>query len=198
VSDTVVADSPTFHYVPPLAAHGAQRVIVKPNLGYPVPAPVTVGLPVLREVLLGIRRVAPRAEIVILEGVCTKVTFAEVMSRLGVNRLLAELADPGLRLLDADTLSHKAYSNTSRQPQRFDRMQAPALLEEADCRVSVAGFQAHDAQGTPAHQRRHQKSLRTLSARRLSRPQPACPRAAPRAGRAACPGGCLFHPWRTV
>jgi hypothetical protein len=110
VSDTVVADSPTFHYVPPLAAHGAQRVIVKPNLGYPVPAPVTVGLPVLREVLLGIRRVAPQAEIVILEGVCTKVTFAEVMARLGVNRLLAELADPGLRLLDADTLPHRAYS----------------------------------------------------------------------------------------
>ncbi len=149
MTDTAVADSPTFHYVPPPAAYGAQRVIVKPNLGYPVPAPVTVGLPVLREVLLGIRRVAPRAEIVILEGVCTKVTFAEVMARLGVNRLLAELADPGLRLLDADTLPHRAYDNTSRQPQRFARMQAPALLEEADCRVSVAGFKRTTLKGRP-------------------------------------------------
>ncbi|AEP10989.1 DUF362 domain-containing protein [Chloracidobacterium thermophilum] len=149
MTDITVADSPSFHYVPPPAAHGAQRVIVKPNLGYPVPAPVTVGLPVLREVLLGIRRVAPRAEIVILEGVCTRVTFAEVMARLGVNRLLAELDDPGLRLLDADTLPHKTYSNTFRQPQRFDRMQAPALLEEADCRVSVAGFKRTTLKGRP-------------------------------------------------
>jgi uncharacterized protein (DUF362 family) len=146
---TIIATSSAFRYLPPREAHGAQRVIVKPNLGYPVPAPVTVGLPVLREVLVGIRRVAPRAEIVILEGVCTKVTFTEVMARLGINQLLAELDDPGLRLLDADTLPHKAYANTSLQPQRFTQMQAPALLEEADCRISVAGFKRTMLKGRP-------------------------------------------------
>ncbi|MGQ9896944.1 MAG: DUF362 domain-containing protein [Acidobacteriota bacterium] len=146
---TVAADNATFYYTPPPAAHRAQRVIVKPNLGYPVPAPVTVGLPVLREVLRGIRRVAPQADIVILEGVCTKVAFADVMACLGVNQLLAELADPGVRLVDADTLPPKPYPNTAERPQRFVQMQAPALLEEADCRISVASFKRTTLKGRP-------------------------------------------------
>ncbi len=137
---TVVADSAGFQYAPPKAARGARRIIVKPNLGYPTPAPATVGLAALREVLVGLRRVAPRAEIILLEGVCVKVSFAEVMARLGVTQLLAELDDPAIRLLDADTLPSKPYPNRSPAPERFAEMRAPALLEEADCRLSVAAF----------------------------------------------------------
>ncbi|OYT73841.1 MAG: hypothetical protein CFK52_00325 [Chloracidobacterium sp. CP2_5A] len=137
---TSVADSVAFQYAPPKAAHGARRIIVKPNLGYPVPAPVTVGLPVLRAVLTGLRRVAPRAEIILLEGVCTKVSFSEVMARLGINQLLAELDDPEIRLLDADALPGRPYPNQSPKPERFAEMYAPALLDEADCRLSVAAF----------------------------------------------------------
>lgn len=137
---TLIADSAAFRYAPPKAAHGARRIIVKPNLGYPTPAPATVGLPVLREVLTGLRRVAPQADIVVLEGVCTKVGFAEVMARLGVTQMLAALNDPKIRLLDADALPGKPYPNRSPQPERFAEMHAPALLDEADCRVSVAAF----------------------------------------------------------
>ncbi|MCS7078704.1 MAG: DUF362 domain-containing protein [Chloracidobacterium sp.] len=137
---TVVADSPTFQYAPPQAAYGARCIIVKPNLGYPTPAPVTVSLPVLRAVLMGLRCAAPRAEIILLEGVCTKVGFAEVMTQLGVSRLLTELNDPDVRLLDADTLPSKPYPNQSPTPERFSEMHAPALLDDADCRLSVAAF----------------------------------------------------------
>ncbi|QUW03188.1 DUF362 domain-containing protein [Chloracidobacterium validum] len=144
-----VAASEAFHYTPPAAAHGARRVIIKPNLGYPVAAPVTVGLPVLREVVLGVRRVAPQAEIILLEGVCTKTPFAEVMARLGVNQMLAELADANVRLVDADTLPAKPYRNTAAHPQRFTEMHAPALLDEADCRLSVAAFKRTTLKARP-------------------------------------------------
>ncbi len=43
--------SDRFEYVPPIAAHKAQRILVKPDLGYPVGPPATVGMAVLGEVV---------------------------------------------------------------------------------------------------------------------------------------------------
>ena len=44
VKNSAMAD---FVYQPPPAAVTAKRILIKPNLGYPVPPPVTVSLPVL-------------------------------------------------------------------------------------------------------------------------------------------------------
>ena len=46
-----VSDFNNFAYLPPAAAHGARRILIKPNLGYPFPSPVTVSLPVLDRVI---------------------------------------------------------------------------------------------------------------------------------------------------
>jgi uncharacterized protein (DUF362 family) len=145
----IVADSRAFHYDPPAAARNARRILVKPNLGYAAGPPITVGPPVLRAVLDGLRRVAPQAEIFLVEGVCVKTPFSEVMKTLGVARLLADLNDPRVTLLDADALETKAYPNTAPSVQRFAELHAPALLDEVDCRISVACLKRTLLNGKP-------------------------------------------------
>ncbi len=131
-----VAQTAQFLYEPPAAAHGAARIVVKPNLGYPVGPPVTVSMGVLDAVLQGLRRVSPNAEILIVEGVCSATPLSEIASRNGLYGLL----DEGMQLLDADQLPLRDYPNRSPQPVRFASMLAPALLSEVDCCISVGAF----------------------------------------------------------
>jgi hypothetical protein len=141
----VAVPSDRFHYTPPPAAHQARRILVKPNLGYPVGPPATVGLPVLGEVLVGLRRHSPQAEIFVVEGVCSKVAFDSIMARLGVPSLLGE----GIHLLNADALELAEYPNRSSQPVRFKTMWAPQLLQEVDCCISVSAFKRTQLKGAP-------------------------------------------------
>jgi len=131
-----VAQTEQFIYTPPAKAIAAQRILVKPNLGYPVAAPVTVSIKVLGAVLRGLRAVNPQAEILIVEGVCSPVPLSEIAAKLGVYALL----DQGMQLLDADQLAIAEYPNLSPAPVRFSSMFAPALLREVDLRISVGGL----------------------------------------------------------
>jgi hypothetical protein len=123
-------------YKPPESALTARRILVKPNLGYPVGPPVTVSMKVLGDVLQGLRTVNPHAEILIVEGVCSAVSLADIASR---NGLYAHM-DEGMQLLDADELPLVEYPNYSPQPVRFKSMLAPALLREVDCCLSIGAF----------------------------------------------------------
>ncbi len=125
-----------FVYTPPTAAINAQTILIKPNLGYPVGPPATVSMTVLQQVLLGLRQASPRAEIFIVEGVCSKVPFADSMDKLGVYDLL----DEKMQLLDADTLELLEYPNRAANPVRFKTLWAPKLLQTVDCRISVGAF----------------------------------------------------------
>ncbi|MEO1296205.1 MAG: DUF362 domain-containing protein, partial [Cyanobacteria bacterium J06636_16] len=98
-TDVCVAATASFTYTPPPTAINANQILVKPNLGYPVGPPATVSMAVLQRVLQGLRQASPHAEILIVEGVCSKVSFSDIMGKLGVYRLL----DEGMQLLDADT-----------------------------------------------------------------------------------------------
>ncbi len=131
-----VCPTASFEYQPPAAAFGAERILVKPNLGYPAAPPVTVSMPVLSAVLRGLRQASPKAEILIVEGVCSPVSLAKIAARHGLYALL----DDQMQLLDADELPLSDYPNLSPQPVRFKSMQAPALLREVDCRISVGAF----------------------------------------------------------
>jgi hypothetical protein len=131
-----VAQTAQFQYVPPAAAHDAARILVKPNLGYPVGPPVTVSMGVLGAVLQGLRRASPNAQILIVEGVCSATPLSEIASHHG----LYDLLDEGMQLLDADRLPLQEYPNRSPQPVRFQSMLAPALLSEVDCCISVGAL----------------------------------------------------------
>lgn len=123
-------------YSPPAAAHGATRILVKPNLGYPKGPPITVGMPVLARVLQGLRQASPNAEILVVEGVCSQLSLAEIAQKNGLPGIL----DEGMTVLDADTLPCIAYPNRLSQPVRYSEMWAPQLLQEVDCRISVSAF----------------------------------------------------------
>jgi hypothetical protein len=140
-----IANTEDFIYTPPAAAIEATRILVKPNLGYPVGPPVTVSLDVLRRVLQGLRQVNPTAEILMVEGVCSKVSLAEIAELHGVSNLLHD----GIRLLNADELNCVEYVNHSPSPVRFKTLLAPKLLQEVDCRISVGAFKKTHLKGSP-------------------------------------------------
>jgi hypothetical protein len=146
MSSTVrVAKTEEFIYTPPKSAISAKRILVKPNLGYPEPPPVTVSMKVLGEVLRGLRHLNPQAEILIVEGVCSPVSLAEIADRNGLYSLL----DEGMQLLDADRLPIIEYPNLSPNPVRFQSMFAPALLKEVDCRITVGALKRTHIKGEP-------------------------------------------------
>jgi hypothetical protein len=126
----------SFVYQPPASAHNAQHILVKPNLGYPVAAPVTVSIGVLGKVLQALRQSSPNAKISIVEGVCSPVSLHDIAGKHGVYALL----DAGMELIDADTLPLIEYPNRSPTPVRFQTMWAPALLQEVDCRITIGTF----------------------------------------------------------
>ncbi|CAN1209889.1 DUF362 domain-containing protein [Tumidithrix helvetica PCC 7403] len=142
-SEVQIADTDAFIYQPPARAIAAKRILVKPNLGYPVKPPVTVSMQVLDAVLKGLRLASPKAEILIVEGVCSPVSLSEIARRHGLDELL----DDGMQLLDADTLPLVEYVNRSPQPVRFKSMFAPALLQEVDCRITIGALKRTHLKG---------------------------------------------------
>jgi uncharacterized protein (DUF362 family) len=137
------ASTADFIYSPPPAAKAAKRILIKPNLGYPVAPPVTVSMNVLGKVLQGLRENNPTAEILIVEGVCSKVSLSEIAAKNGLSVLLSE----GVRLLNADELECIEYPNYHPEPVRFKTMWAPKLLQEVDCRISVSAFKKTHLKG---------------------------------------------------
>jgi len=123
-----------FQYVPPHKALTAKTILIKPNLGYPVSHPVTIDLKVLATVLTTLRTLNPSAKIFLVEGVCAQCSLQEIASENGVTSLL----DARVSLLDADELPLKEYVNISPAPVRFQSLWAPRLIEEVDCRISLA------------------------------------------------------------
>ncbi len=100
---------------------------------------------VLGKVLQGLRAVNSTAEILIVEGVCSKVPLADIAERNGLPALLTE----GIRLLNADELACVEYPNLLPEPVRFKTMWAPQLLQEVDCRISVGAFKKTHLKGKP-------------------------------------------------
>lgn len=134
-----------FAYVPPPQAFGATRILVKPNLGYPKPAPVTVSMTVLGAVLRGLRRASPMARIVLIEGVADAQSAERIFKQLGV----LDLLDDNMRIADAESLIMYEYTNLSPNPVRFKTMTAPAYIGEYDCCISVGTFKRTLLKGQP-------------------------------------------------
>lgn len=137
------AATANFRYTPPATAYQARRILVKPNLGYPVGPPATVSMEVLGRVLQGLRAASPVAEIYIVEGVCSRVPFADILGQAGIDDLL----DEGMQVLDADSLALMEYPNQAPQPVRFRSLWAPRLLSEVDCRISVGALKRTHLKG---------------------------------------------------
>jgi uncharacterized protein (DUF362 family) len=148
---SAVRSSPSaeFRYEPPAQAGNARRILLKPNLGYPLGPPVTVSMGVLARAIAGLRRVNPSAEILIVEGVCSKVSLDQIAQITGLRALMDELGDNRLQLLNADALPLREYPNLAPEPVRFRTMWAPQLLAEVDCRISIGTLKQTQLKGEP-------------------------------------------------
>lgn len=131
---TIINTTGDFQYIPPANALAAKQILLKPNLGYPVGHPVTIDLKVLATVLQTLKELNPNAEILLVEGVCSQCSLAEI----ALKNCLTPLLDEQVRLLDADKLPLTKYQNTSPAPVRFEYLWAPKLIKEVDCRISLA------------------------------------------------------------
>lgn len=140
-----VSKSEDFVYQPPACARFSRQILIKPNIGYPVGPPATVSMEVLAKVIHGLQQANPRAKILIVEGVCSKTSFATIMAKRGVHSLLSHCVE----LWDADQLEVVEYSNQSPNPVRFASMWAPKLLQEVDCCLSVSAFKRTQLKGEP-------------------------------------------------
>lgn len=135
----------SFVYTPPEAAYGAARILVKPNLGYPARPPATVSMPILAAVLRGLRRAAPQARILVVEGACSPVNMLDIFAKLGLPQHL----DAEMRAADIEQLIMKNYPNRLPTPVKYASLTAPAYLEEFDCVISVGAFKKTMLDGQP-------------------------------------------------
>lgn len=139
------AKTESFVYVPPDAAFGATRIIIKPTIGYIKGPPVTVSMTVLGAVLRGVRRANPGARILIIEGTNGKFEPLEILKSSG----LLEIMDDNMRLANVEDLPMKPYINPLPEPYKFSEIIAPELFEEYDCRISVSAFKQATRDGNP-------------------------------------------------
>ncbi|MEM9151059.1 MAG: DUF362 domain-containing protein, partial [Cyanobacteria bacterium P01_F01_bin.3] len=98
---------------------------------------------VLSKVLTGLRTANPTAEILIVEGVCSKLPLSEIATKNGLSPLFTD----GIQLLNADDLTCTEYPNHSPEPVRFQTLWAPKILQEVDCRISVSAFKKTSLKG---------------------------------------------------
>ena len=183
--------SEDFVYHPPDCARSARQILIKPNIGYPVGPPATVSMAVLGKVIQGLKQANPDVKILIVEGVCSKTSFATIMAKSGVHSLLTE----GVELLDADALEVVEYPNRSPKPIRFSSMWAPRLLQEVDCCFSVSAFKRTQLKGEPLISASLKKPVRIISQGQVQSPQQQLPRATPSAIGAPGAAGCVQHHW---
>jgi hypothetical protein len=130
------ANSESFVYTPPDAAFGAMRILVKPNLGYQAKPPAVVSTPILASVLRGLRRAAPSARILIVEGVTGDIDVHETFAYHG----LPDILDAEMRLAGIDELFMQEFPNINPNPVKYDKMTAPSYIEEFDCTISIGAF----------------------------------------------------------
>jgi uncharacterized protein (DUF362 family) len=134
-----------FAYTPPPAAFTADRILVKPTLGYAKNAPVTVSRRVMEAVIKGLRRANPTARILIVDGASSKVSMMDLFRRSGLLKLL----DGNMQAVDAEELPLREYPNLAPTPARYTSMRAPAILTDVGCLISVSPLKRLTVGGQP-------------------------------------------------
>jgi len=133
----------------PNSNKNVRKIVIKPNLGYPKPHPVTTRVELIKRVVDQVLAVNQSAEIHIVEGVCTKVKWLEVMKKVGILAYF-QPNDSGVFLSaqhvnwkgrvflsDADQLPCESFTNP-KKAFKYSEIQAPSILKEADFCISMA------------------------------------------------------------
>lgn len=129
---SIVNNAPieSFVYTPPDQAHGAARILVKPNLLSRPEAPGVVNAAVLGSVLRGLRRAAPVARIVIVEQGHDATSASQLFQQHDMDQIL----DQEMRLGDIPQMLMSDYITSSKP------VIAPEAIKDYDCVICVAAL----------------------------------------------------------
>ncbi|MFQ5979016.1 MAG: DUF362 domain-containing protein [Candidatus Heimdallarchaeota archaeon] len=101
-----------------------ETVLLKPNIGYPSPYPITTSLKSLQEVITYLKVIKSDLNIIVGEGSTTKTSAYENAEKLGIIRLLQEENVP---FVDLDQDQYKI----------FEGIGIPNTIFSADLRISL-------------------------------------------------------------
>ena len=142
MAQSLDSTAPVFDF--PAKVKSAQHILIKPNVGYAAKPPAIIRIGLLSSVVAQLLALKPDSRISIVEGVCTKLPAEAVFNITG----LAQLRSDRVAVLDAEQLPMHEYANT-RPANRFASFVAPAILGEADARISIAPFKRTMLNGRP-------------------------------------------------
>jgi uncharacterized protein (DUF362 family) len=142
MAQSLDSSSPVFDF--PANVKTAKHILIKPNVGYTAKPPAIVRIELLQTVVAQLLALQPDSRISIVEGVCVKTPAEDVFRIAGLTHLRGERVE----VLDAEQLPMREYANTA-PANRFPSLVAPALLHEADARISIAPFKRTVLNGRP-------------------------------------------------
>jgi hypothetical protein len=125
-----VAQRSSFVYMPPDAAFGALRTLIKIDAN-------TVSVATLGAVLRGLRRVNPLGRIVLVD----RFDSREAFDATG----FIDLMDDEMRATTINNLTMQNYRNLSPQPEQYLTVTAPSYFGNYECVLSLTGLQAESA-----------------------------------------------------
>lgn len=123
----------SFAYTPPNAAYDAVRILVKVDLQ-------RVSRTLMLKVLRGLRRADPGGKILVIVSAEGEQSAKDVFDASDLESLL----DGNSQGINAESLDPQFYPNRLAQPDLYRTIIAPALLAEAECRITVSALSPGD------------------------------------------------------
>lgn len=136
----MIFDASEFVFKAPPAISRAQRVLIKPSAGYPVPYPVTTSRDMLATIIDGIRRVSD-ADILLLEGTPTGEPVRPVYEALGYDF-------PRVLMPDVKDCIWVEVDNPLTKPLVIPTFWVPNIILSSDYLISVAPLKIINGRGS--------------------------------------------------
>ena len=126
----MIFDASEFVFKAPPAIARAQRVLIKPSAGYPVPYPVTTSREILSTIIEGIRKVSD-ADILILEGIYGGEPVRPIYQALGYDF-------PRILMPDVKDCICVEVDNPLPKPLAIPTFWVPNVILSSDYLITVA------------------------------------------------------------
>lgn len=135
----MIFDADKFVFEPPTAVSVARRVLIKPDVGYPFPYPVTTSREIIVKIIEGIRRVSD-ADIVILDGTHSGDAVAPIYQTL-------EYDFPRVLMLDVKDCIWVEVDNPLPKPLAVPAFWIPNVILSSDYLISVTPLKVVKGKG---------------------------------------------------
>lgn len=138
--ENLIYDASDFVFEAPEAVSRAQRVLIKPSAGYPLPYPVTTSRHILSVIIEGIRRISD-ADILILEGTFGGDPVRPIYQTLGYDY-------PRVLMPDVKDCIWVEVDNPLPKPLAVPTFWVPNVILSSDYLITVAPLKIVNDQGS--------------------------------------------------